>query len=89
VLDEPAMGLRIDFDGFGDMKARPRIEAAIRDCIGEPLADEDWNVSITTFGAYSVVSVKTLQQARRKMFYLNFSRLAEAIPEWLQQYPLR
>ena len=89
LLDEPAMGLHIDFDGVWDMKARARIEGAVRDCVGEPPKNEDWDVSIRTFGGYCLVSVKTLHQTRRKMFFSDVSKLAEAIPEWLQQYPLR
>jgi hypothetical protein len=89
VLDESAMGLHIDIDGVCDLKARTHIESAIRECIGEPPGDEDWNVSISGFGGYSVVVVRTPRQARRKMFFSNVWNLSEAIPEWLQQYPLR
>lgn len=84
------MGLRIDFDGVKDLEARAHIESALRECIGEPpTKDEDWTVSVSMFGSYSTVSVKTPNQTRRKMFFLNASHLAEAIPVWLQQYPLR
>lgn len=83
------MGLRIDLDGVWDLEVRTRIEGAIRDCVGEPPSGEDWSVSVSIFDSYSVVIVKTTHQTRRKMFFSEVSKLSEAIPEWLQQYPLR
>jgi hypothetical protein len=83
------MGLHIEVDGVWDLEARARIEGTIRDCVGEPPRDEEWTVSVSIFDSYSVVLVKTPHQTRRKMFFSEVSKLSEAIPEWLQQYPLR
>jgi hypothetical protein len=83
------MGLHIDIDGVRDSNARTHIESTIRDYIGEPPKDEDWNVTINSSGGQSLVVVRTPRQAYRKMFFSTPWNLSEDIPEWLQQHPLQ
>jgi hypothetical protein len=83
------VSLCVDFDGFWDTVVMKRIDDALRSCIGNPPDGEEWTVSLTSFSGYCVVFVKTLQQTRRKMFFLRASELVEAIPTWLELYPLR
>jgi hypothetical protein len=83
------MALRIDFDGFWDWGTTRRIEGALRQCLGDPPSGEEWSVSVTSFGSYCVVLVKTNHQTRRKLFLLHPFELTEAIPNWLKQYPLQ
>jgi len=83
------MSLQIDFDGFWDWSTKKSIESALRECIGDPPRDEEWNVALTSYGGYCIVLAKTTQQTRRKMFFLRPSELAEVIPMWLKEYPLR
>jgi hypothetical protein len=83
------MSLLIDFDGLWDGGSETRVESALRECIGQPPGDEEWSVAVTSYGSYCMVFVKTAQQTRRKMFFLSASELAEALPVWLKQYPLR
>jgi len=83
------MSLQIAFDGLWDSATMRRIESALRSCIGEPPGNEEWTVAVTSFGSFCVVFVKAAQQTRRKVFFVRSLELAEAIPEWLGQYPLR
>ena len=83
------MSLLIDFDGLWNGGTEARVENALRECIGQPPGDEEWNVAVTSYGSYCMVVVKTAQQTRRKMFFLSASELVEALPVWLKQYPLR
>jgi len=81
------MSLHIDFEGRWDVQLKARVDSTLRACIGDP--SEDWNVLVTSFGGFCTVLVKASQQTRRKVFLLHASELAEAIPDWLKQYPLR
>lgn len=59
------MSLHINFDGVSDSEIRARIETAIWDCIGDPPRDEDWSVTVTSFGNGCTVLVKTPNQRRK------------------------
>jgi len=83
------MSLHIDFDGLWDVQMKARLDSTLRACIGDPPGGQDWNVFVTSFGGFCTVLVKASQQTRRKVFLLHASELAEAIPDWLKQYPLR
>jgi hypothetical protein len=82
------MPLHIDIDGVLDLKAKAQIESSVRECVGDPPTDEEWNVSISRLDAQSVVVVRTPRQAVRKMFFSNLWDLSAAIPAWLQQHPI-
>jgi hypothetical protein len=82
------MSLQINFDGLWDCETYTRIESTLRECVGTPPGDDEWNVSVTSYGNFCVVLVKTLQQTRRKAFELCGLELAAAIPAWLKEYPL-
>lgn len=83
------MRLRIDFDGVWDLEIKARIDSTIRACIGEPPANEEWSVLVTSFRDFCTVRVKTAKQIHSKLFPLYASGLSKAIPEWLKQHPLR
>jgi len=82
--------LRVYFDGDWDAKIKGDIEDAIRDCIGDPPADEDWAVSIVPSFSfqYCEVKVKTQRQARRRLFFEDPGMLPRAISDWIKLYPL-
>jgi hypothetical protein len=82
------MGLHIDIDGVCDPKAKTSIESTIRECVGEPPKDEEWNVSISSHEGQSVVVMRTPRQAHRKIFSSNLWNLSAVIPAWLQQHPI-
>lgn len=83
------MSLRIDFDVLWDPQAEVQVENAIRACVTDPGEGESWTALVTSFDSFCTILVRATQQTRRKLFLLPASELAEAIPEWLQQYPLR
>jgi hypothetical protein len=83
------MSLQIEFQGAWGGEAARQIEKALRICIGEPPAGETWKVSLSHDSTFTEVLVKTLRQTRRQMFFVDVSELAKAIPDWLNQYPLR
>jgi hypothetical protein len=78
------MGFHIDVDGVSDSKAEAGIESAIRECVGEPPRDEEWNMSVSSREDQSCVVVRTPRQALRKIFFSHFWNLSAAIPAWLQ-----
>lgn len=84
-----AMGLCIDFGGLWDVQTQEHIEDTIRTCIGDPPVGHEWSVLITSYGGFCVVLIKTTEQTRRKLFLLPAAELADAIPPWLDLYPLR
>ena len=64
------MSLHIEFDGIRDPETRKHLENSIRECMGDPSAAEEWITSVTSFGGYCTVVVKTLPQTRKKLFFL-------------------
>ncbi|MGA3292675.1 MAG: hypothetical protein ABSE45_01690 [Candidatus Acidiferrales bacterium] len=85
------MPLRVLFDGDWDLRIKREIEEAIRGCVGEPPADQDWAVSVflSTSFQYCEVRVKTPHQTRRRIFFEDPRTLPKAIPDWIGLYPLR
>jgi hypothetical protein len=83
------MSLRIEFDGTWDIQIQRQIAATLRACVGDVPEGEPWNVSVTSYRNFCTVHIKTPKQTRKKLFFLPPSKLADAIPPWLTQYPLR
>ena len=83
------MSLTVNFEGLWTSDTKTRLEKALRECVGEPPGDEEWSLAVSSYGRYCIVLVKTAQQTRRKVFFLRAAELAEAIPMWLEQYPLQ
>jgi hypothetical protein len=82
------MSLHIDMEGVSDQQAKKQIESSIRECVGEPPKNEEWNISISRSDGQSVVVVRTPRLALRKLFFSSLWSLSEAIPAWLLQHPV-
>ncbi len=82
------MSLHIDMEGVSDQQAKKEIESSIRECVGEPPKNEDWNISISRSDGQSLVVVRTPRLALRKLFFSSLWGLPDAIPAWLHQHPV-
>jgi hypothetical protein len=83
------MSLEIQFGGLWDCKTETHVESTLRECVGDVPGNEKWKVSITSYGSYCVVLVKTPRQTCRKVFALMALASNDAIPAWLNEYPLK
>jgi len=83
------MSLEIQFGGMWDCTTETHVERTLRECVGEVPDYEEWKVSVTCYGTYCVVLVKTPRQTCRKVFPLQGLASGEAIPAWLNGYPLK
>ena len=63
------MSLHVEFDGIRDSETLRRIENAIRQCMGDPPADEEWITSVTSFGYYCrIVVQRSTKHAKNSSF---------------------
>lgn len=85
------MGLIVNFNEGWDPKTKSNIEREIRQCISDPPIDEEWVVSVIAGFSqnYCDVRVTTPNQTRTRLFFEEAPKLAKAITDWINMYPLR
>ena len=86
---EAPLGIDIELNEIPHSELKKRVEAIVRECIGDQQQNVDWKVWIYSTGVYQRVVVKGPTQIRERIFLGKDEQLIEPLRDWLKLYPFK
>jgi hypothetical protein len=83
------LAIFIELNEITDPRTRDEIESVFQAFLGDRPEREDWRVWIHNIGGHCQVVLKGPNQTRERVFFDEFSKLAEKIRSCLDLYPFR